>query len=596
MKPLHLLAALFLISLQPSTTHATDESVAQLKASLNEPLFIGNELNVWSKIAKHYEEGTGGVSVDEKKALNIYHQIAQHGNRYGSYKLARAYFEGKLVKQDYKETLRWVLAASYHNSVFERVRHDGYDYKSGKYMVKKRINGDLFGFDRQEEQVIYNNLNRKDEAEIYYYWARMKDSSIQYKNDPKEDKVGGRPVKKLTSRDIDRVTRHDGNYYGFEWYEVAAQLGHLEAQKHLAKFYEKDMLSFQNFSQASMAGYWNGVLADRGLGDEYEWNFTKLTLSAHKTNEDQLRKAIILGTAFGSTDGHKYQEEAGLALASFYLSDKTTLKSTPKAIGWLEELADKGFASAMTNLGQLYLRGVHIPRNKTKAKMWYTRASDAGESPDLFYYLAVEMLESDDGAERKTYDIPQDIQEGLYWLHKSVELGSASGFKKLGVYYVHGTHIRKNIEKGIAYLQKAKQLGYSYRIYYAEEGYQYDPFYSKRLKEKAKPADLSLALRLYSLGAYYEANSNAMVRIIDLHLEKKNTVISVGEVYQWAKLLEQFSKADSKQKYMDIAEKIGNTLSSNKRIELENNLQKWLAHIRSKPALPPKPKSGIGFQ
>ena len=68
--------------------------------------------------------------------------------------------------------------------------------------------------------------------------------------------------------------------------------------------------------------------------------------------------------------------KAQSALGEMYDKGMGVPKDTQEAVQWYRKAADQGFASAQHNLGVLYAEGRGVPQDDQEAVQWWRKAAD----------------------------------------------------------------------------------------------------------------------------------------------------------------------------------------------------------------------------
>ena len=87
-----------------------------------------------------------------------------------------------------------------------------------------------------------------------------------------------------------------------------------------------------------------------------------------------------------------------------------------KAVDWFQKAIDGGSASAMHNLAQMYLYGIGVPRDYTNAFRWFQRSAAYGNVHSM--YSAAVMAENGLGTAR-------DLRVSRALYHDAAESGFA---------------------------------------------------------------------------------------------------------------------------------------------------------------------------
>lgn len=149
--------------------------------------------------------------------------------------------------------------------------------------------------------------------------------------------------------------------------------------------------------------------------------------------------------------------------------------------------AEKGDCAAIVTLGECYENGAGVPLDSTLALKWFQKGADLGDGEcwirlskyhlrgtllpkDTARYLAIRQEWADKGlpngiaalaiAYESGYGVKADTAKALELFEKACKKGSGWAYYDLGIGYYYGDlGLKKDVKKGISYLQKAYKLG-----------------------------------------------------------------------------------------------------------------------------------------
>ena len=133
-------------------------------------------------------------------------------------------------------------------------------------------------------------------------------------------------------------------------------------------------------------------------------------------------------------------------------------KNIDYALRWLEEACEDKNAYAEYLLGKIYLKGEDTDQNTERAEELLRRAADQGNKYAQ-YTLGKALL---DGKE-----LPQDIPEAIQMLKASADQGFPQAEYTIGKLLYEGKTVEKDLTKAIEYLEKAAERGNAYAAYLA---------------------------------------------------------------------------------------------------------------------------------
>ena len=137
-----------------------------------------------------------------------------------------------------------------------------------------------------------------------------------------------------------------------------------------------------------------------------------------------------------------HNEHAKRLLARIYL-EEDEFSHVAEAIEWLKEAEDP---SSWYILAKEYQKGIHVEQDIKQAIFYYTKCVKENNSFAM-YQLANIYLSEDQS----------DTQKALYYLHTAANIGNEYAQAKLGVLYLKGQLLEKNVEKAIDYLMKSEE-------------------------------------------------------------------------------------------------------------------------------------------
>lgn len=111
-----------------------------------------------------------------------------------------------------------------------------------------------------------------------------------------------------------------------------------------------------------------------------------------------------------------------------------------------QELAAKGDARAMNNLGVLFDRGQGVPEDPAEAVRWFKQAAESGHGPGMSNYGR--MLEQGRGVTR-------DAAQAAHWFQQAAERNVADAQYNLGVLYERGEGVPASDKDAAAWYSRA---------------------------------------------------------------------------------------------------------------------------------------------
>lgn len=116
---------------------------------------------------------------------------------------------------------------------------------------------------------------------------------------------------------------------------------------------------------------------------------------------------------------------------------------------WLDE-AEKGDASAQTNVGALYAAGQGVPRDDREAAKWFHLAAAQGDTKAQTNLGALYAVGQ---------GVPRDEQEAAKWFHMAAAQGNAKAQSYLGVLYSRGSGVKQDDQEAAKWFHMAAVQG-----------------------------------------------------------------------------------------------------------------------------------------
>lgn len=144
----------------------------------------------------------------------------------------------------------------------------------------------------------------------------------------------------------------------------------------------------------------------------------------------------------------KAQYELGLT----YHEGKGVPKDDSKAVMWWQKSAVLGNAEAQQKLGVALFSGEGVPEDVTKAVEWTRKAAQQGNAKaqrnlGLLYNFGA--------------GVPKDTENAVMWFRKAAEQGMADAQFELGKAYAQGAGVAKDISKAFDWFSKAAEQGHA---------------------------------------------------------------------------------------------------------------------------------------
>jgi len=220
-----------------------------------------------------------------------------------------------------------------------------------------------------------------------------------------------------------------------EYYQLAANAGHLDAQTNLGYIYQHGSEDDQHFVPVDLeaAAAWYTEAAEKGCAKA----------------QNNLGYLFFTGAIGSLTSNSNNSSDPSSPPKPDY----------PSAFAWFQRASDQGFCLAQHNLAICYESGRGVGRNEALAIRWYSEAAKQGHAP------ALSSLGYLDLKQRKFEQAFESLQKA------ALEFHDAEAFYHLAQMYHHGLFVPKNDPIAVEYYSKAAEqshplalleLGHSY--------------------------------------------------------------------------------------------------------------------------------------
>ena len=234
---------------------------------------------------------------------------------------------------------------------------------------------------------------------------------------------------------------HGQGYYNrtdyklaFEFYKMAAEKGHAEAQYYLGSCYENGYRVGQDYKQAIL---WYTKAAEQGNADA-QLRLGYMYYTGREVGQDY-KQAILWYTKAA---------ERGNASAQYYLgvmyeNGLGVEQDYKQAVVWYRKSAEQGDADAQFCLGVMYSNNKGVEKDFKQAVVWYRKSAEQGHV-DAQYHLGDIYFEG------RGHEVEQDYKQSVIWFEKAAEQGHVLAQCHLGSMYEDGDGVDKNLQ--IAYM------------------------------------------------------------------------------------------------------------------------------------------------
>ncbi len=285
------------------------------------------------------------------------------------------------------------------------------------------------------------------------------------------------------------------------YYQKASEANDSYADYRIAKMYIKgegvnaDIINAEKYLLKAI----NRVtLANYDLAELYENNpetFQKSSDTIYSLYQKALDELL-------QQEQNSHDAFTEIRIASMYLNGKGTNINIDEAVKWFEKSAEQGNPDAAYQLGYIYSSEKYALSDIAKSNKYYAAA--------LSDYEKAEEENSNATAEYRIgliylngLGVDKNIDKAVHWFSKSTSNGNASAAYKLAVLYDEGTEVTKNPEKAFLFYQLSSELGNPYANYKLGNISLENSDIPQAIKYFEQAADNNISHAWYRLGQIY---------------------------------------------------------------------------------------------
>ena len=218
------------------------------------------------------------------------------------------------------------------------------------------------------------------------------------------------------------------------WWQQAAEKGYAASQAKLALYYKDQGDYSQAMSWAKKAAEQNNSNGEQLLGTIYNRGYGVAPDYAEAFK--WYKRAAEHGNARAQSD-----------VAVCYANGEGVEKDEQQMFYWYSKSAEQGDSVGLRGMYLCYANGEGVTKDQSMALEYLKRAAESGEvncQHDLGNY----------------YNAIGDIDNTILWFTKAAEQGFARSQNELGLFYINGTKVAKDMIKATYWFEKAASQGH----------------------------------------------------------------------------------------------------------------------------------------
>jgi TPR repeat protein len=425
-------------------------------------------------IGDMYRDGIR-LECDEKEAFRWYEAAARNNNPDAIFQVAMMCRDGNGTERDIEASYRWLRLYSEHN-LFRQVNTvaDSYShFKNGVYDLDKGMKWYSVNANHNNQESEYQAalvaLSKGDQAasekaKSFLEAAAKKNhfnSANQLLSLSGFNQVGEEFLSKILNR-MENIAKN-----GDLW--AANVIGHIYADGRIIKtngekavFYLKMAsdgglpVSLQKLGEI----YRDGTCVSQDIKESIGWFKKGVTVGNVQSAISLVNMYVAgevgvedLGVAIKGLENMSLKGDivAMRALGLFYYGNNSIEANSEKAFMWFVKASNFGDKISKHMIGEMYQNGIGINENMSESLKWFKSAADQG---NVYSAIAILRLREsgkkiDDGS----------INYALRRLEQLARGGNAIAIKALGMIYLEGKFVTKDVYKAKSWLKKSALLG-----------------------------------------------------------------------------------------------------------------------------------------
>lgn len=207
--------------------------------------------------------------------------------------------------------------------------------------------------------------------------------------------------------------------------------------------------------------------------------------------EKDIKKALLWYEKAAEQGNVQAQRETANIYAG---APDMALKNVERQAYWYEKAAGQGDAFSQYAIGNCYLEGVGVKKSVNCAKEWTLLSAEQGNVYGAFQLAYI-------------YEGEGDREKYMTWLTRAAGQGLGVAQCRLGVEYMDGKYVEKDLEKALHWMEKAKENQVSLAVEAVEriKGMLAEEKCEKEFQEPDAGQLVSLGQNYYQEGDYKQA-------------------------------------------------------------------------------------------
>ncbi|MBL1261655.1 MAG: sel1 repeat family protein [Thiotrichaceae bacterium] len=326
------------------------------------------------QLATFYAHGVGGLEVNQKLALDLYHAAAALNVPESHYEIGVYYKTGLAVIKNQSTAAKWFQSGAELGSASAQAA------LGDLYWQKEALKMGLTELDRRNYGTTIDILLPL--AELGNLTAQLKLAAAYELHTPADDHEALKWYMKTAKKDNVDAFNALGLMYesgrgviknndeAIEWFQLGAEQGDSEALFNLGRHYQQRPAAEQDYATA-IQWYMKAAASGHPLATHQLATFYAQGIGGLEVNQALALELYHTAAALNAPESHY---EIGV----YYNTGVAVIKNQSTAAKWFQSGAMLGSANAQVALGDLYWQGEGVLRNSDQAMRWYVSSAEQG--------------------------------------------------------------------------------------------------------------------------------------------------------------------------------------------------------------------------